>query len=45
MTPPAKPRAKRAKKAPEQNLLEAASERVRAAVREASERSAGDEAA
>ena len=41
----AKPRAKRAKKAPEQNLLEAASERVRAAVREASERSAGDEAA
>ena len=43
--PPAKPRAKRAKKAPEQNLLEAASERVRAAVREASERSAGDEAA
>jgi hypothetical protein len=41
----AKPRAKRAKKAPEPNLLEAASERVRAAVREASERSAGDEAA
>jgi superfamily II DNA or RNA helicase len=40
------PRAKRAKKAPtEPNLLEAASERVRAAVREASERSAGDEAA
>ena len=45
VAPPAKPRAKRAKKAPEQNLLEAASERVRAAVREASERSAGDEAA
>ena len=42
---PAKPRAKRAKKAPEPNVLEAASERVRAAVREASERSAGDEAA
>jgi ribonuclease E len=42
---PAKPRAKRAKKAPEPNLLEAASERVRAAVREASERSEGDEAA
>ena len=42
---PAKPRAKRAKPAPEPNLLEAASERVRAAVREASERSAGDEAA
>ena len=45
VAPPAKPRAKRAKKAPEPNLLEAASERVRAAVREASERSAGDEAA
>jgi ribonuclease E len=43
--PPAKSRAKRAKKAPEQNPLEAASERVRAAVREASGRSAGDEAA
>jgi ribonuclease E len=43
--PPKKPRAKRAKKAPEPNLLEAASERVRAAVREATERSAGDEAA
>ncbi len=39
------PPAKRAKKPPEPNLLEAASERVRAAVREASERSAGDEAA
>jgi ribonuclease E len=39
------PPAKRAKRAPEANLLEAASERVRAAVREASERSAGDEAA
>jgi hypothetical protein len=37
--------AKRAKKAAEPNPLEAASERVRAAVREASERSAGDEAA
>jgi superfamily II DNA or RNA helicase len=45
VTPPAKPRAKRAKKAPEPNVLEAASERVRAAVREASERSEGDEAA
>ncbi len=45
VAPPKKPRAKRAKKAPEPNLLEAASERVRAAVREATERSAGDEAA
>jgi superfamily II DNA or RNA helicase len=45
IAPSPKPRAKRAKKAPEPNLLEAASERVRAAVREASERSAGDEAA
>ncbi|HWM11522.1 MAG TPA: helicase-related protein, partial [Solirubrobacteraceae bacterium] len=42
--PAAKPRARRAK-APPQNPLEAASERVRAAVREASERPAGDEAA
>ena len=45
VAPKAKPRAKRAKKPPEANLLEAASERVRAAVREATERTEGDEAA
>jgi hypothetical protein len=44
VTPPPKPRAKRAKKAPEPNLLDA-SERVRAAVREATGAPADDEAA